>query len=124
MAIEQLIERFKDTVQDCNLNFLLGSGMSCPYLPVLGSIENLLTEVETSPLPLDRKTIIRASLYWKYFSSVMAKNLQILKNDAGAQDVLLQYKAFLSCLNSILVKRKVTILSKEANLFTTNVDIF
>ena len=42
----------------------------------------------------------------------------------AAQPVLEQYRAFLNCMNSILLKRKVTLLSKEINLFTTNIDIF
>ena len=35
----------KDVVQDCNINFLLGSGMSMPYLSTLGKIERFLTEL-------------------------------------------------------------------------------
>lgn len=124
MDIKKLIEKLKNTIQDCNINFLLGSGLSCPYLPVLGNIETLLTEADDAVLDPSQKKIIRASLYKKYFDTVIGKNLQILSGDAVAAPVLEQYKAFLHCLNSVLVKRKVTILSKEINLFTTNIDIF
>lgn len=118
------IERLKDTIQDCNINFLLGSGLSCPFLPVLGNIEALLTELETVTLGASQKKILRVSLYNRYFNSVIKKNLSILNGDAAAAPVLQQYKALLGCLNSVLIKRKVTILSKEVNLFTTNIDIF
>jgi hypothetical protein len=64
------------------------------------------------------------SLYKRYFDEIIVKNINVLKGDAAADAVLGQYKAFLYCLNSVLVKRKVTILSKEINLFTTNIDIF
>lgn len=117
-------EKIKDTIQDCNINFLLGSGLSLPYLKTLGSIEVLLNELETKELNLETKKIIRASLYKKYFEEVIGKNPQILEPDASVNAVLEQYHTFLKSLNSILLRRKVTILSKEVNLFTTNVDIF
>jgi hypothetical protein len=34
------------------------------------------------------------------------------------------YKFFLLTLNQLLLDRKTTILSKQANIFTTNIDIF
>ena len=117
-------DKIKDTIQDCNINFLLGSGLSLPYLKTLGSIEALLTELETRELDVNTKKIIRVSLYKKYFDEVIGKNPQILEPDAAVHAVLDQYYAFLKTLNSILLKRKVTLLSKEVNLFTTNVDIF
>jgi len=118
------IEKLKNTIQDCNINFLLGSGLSCPYLALLGNIEALLTDLDSAPIDATFKKIIRVSLYKRYFDQVINKNLQILDGDANAGRVLQQYKAFLRCWHSILVKRKVTILSKEINLFTTNIDIF
>lgn len=117
-------DKIKDTIQDCNINFLLGSGLSLPYLKTLGSIEVLLNDLETRELNADVKKIIRASLYKKYFDEVIGKNPQILEPDAAVNVVLEQYHTFLKSLNSILLRRKVTILSKEVNLFTTNVDIF
>ena len=118
------IEILKDTMQDSNINFLLGSGLSCPYLPLLGNIETLLTDVEKAAMTETQRKIITASLYKRYFDGVVARNTQILKGDPTSNSVLGEYMKFLSCLNSLLLKRKVTILSKEVNLFTTNIDIF
>jgi hypothetical protein len=114
----------KETIQDCNLNFLLGSGLSSPYLKTLGKIEALLTMLEEASLPEDEEKILRCSLYRAYFDGVMAKNCNILENDADAEPVLGAYEEFLRIINAILLKRKSTILSKEVNLFTTNIDIF
>lgn len=119
-----MYDKIKDTIQDCNINFLLGSGLSLPYLETLGSIEILLNGLETKELDSNTKKIIRASLYKKYFDTVIVKNPQILKPDPSVDTVLEQYRLLLKSLNSILLRRKVTILSKEVNLFTTNVDIF
>lgn len=121
---EASVEKLKDTIQDCNVNFLIGAGLSCPYLTALGDIERLLTDLDSSAADETQETIIRCSLYKQYFDNVINKNLHILAGDAGAAPILQQYKVFLQSLNSILIHRKVTILSKEINLFTTNIDIF
>jgi hypothetical protein len=63
-------------------------------------------------------------LYKCYFDGVISKNSNILKGDTEAEPVLNGYVEFLRTVNSILVARKSTILSKEVNLFTTNIDIF
>jgi hypothetical protein len=118
-------DKLKDTIQDCNVNFLIGSGLSCPFLATLGNLESLLTDLETSvPISDPRAKIIRVSLYKQYFDEVINKNLQILEPELAARPVLEQYRTFLGHMNSILLKRKVTLLSKEVNLFTTNIDIF
>lgn len=114
----------RDTVQDCNLNFLVGSGLSSPYLKTLGPIESLLTLLEESQLTEGEKTIIRCSLYKTYFDGVMLKNCDILADHASAEPYLRAYCDFVKNINLILQKRKSTILGKEANIFTTNIDIF
>ena len=111
------ITELKDIVQDCNINFLLGSGMSMPYLLTLGKIEQFLTELadkkEKGDVTDDQEKIIRVSLYKKFFDGAIIKNLDILKNDSSADNVLECYKTFLKTLNSILLKRKSTILNKQ-----------
>ena len=119
-----MLRKIKDIIQDCNLNFLLGSGLSSPYLKTLGAIESLLTEIDQRDLPAAQVRIIRASLYKRYFEDVIAKNLGILAEDEDAKYVLDAYRDFVVSINSILLRRKSTILSKEANIFTTNIDVF
>jgi hypothetical protein len=118
------LERLKDVIQDCNLNFLLGSGLSMPYIRTLGSIETLLTAVDKSALPADEAQVIRCSLYKLYFDQVMFRSKAILEKDAEAAPVQAAYSALLRTLNAILQRRKSTLLGKEINLFTTNVDVF
>ncbi len=118
-------EKIKDTIQDCNLNFLVGSGASRPFLPTLGDIELLLNELEDrGNISTDTKKLIRASLYKKYFDAVIKDNIKILVSDPTTYEVQENYQTFFKAINSVLLKRKVTLLSKEANIFTTNVDIF
>lgn len=122
------IIKLKDTVQDCNVNFLIGSGMSMPYLTTLGKIEILLTELsekkESGGVTADQEKIIRVSLYKNFFDGAISKNIDVLKNKSGATSVLDNYKNFLKIVNSIILKRKSTILNKQINIFTTNVDVF
>jgi hypothetical protein len=110
MVTDAQLERLKDVIQDCNLIFLLGSGLSSPYLRTLGNIEILLTHVEQSNLPDTEKQILRCSLYKLYFDDVMAKNLAILKSDQAAADNMRAYNGFLRTLNSILLRRRSSLL--------------
>jgi|BioPla2DNA2_1021312.scaffolds.fasta_scaffold18838_3 hypothetical protein len=122
----KLLIDLKETIQDCNINFLVGSGLSRPYLKTLGNIEILLTELDRLDLssePNKLKTL-KASLYKKYYDGVIEKNLLVMHNDSDADKVLENYKEFLRCINIILLKRKTTLLNKQANVFTTNIDIF
>jgi SIR2-like domain len=118
------IARIKDVIQDCNLNFLIGSGLSSPYLKTLGNIEILLTQLAEADLENELVILIRASLYKEYFDGVMANNLKVIEAHPESEGVLKNYRIFIDLINSILLRRKSTILSKEANIFTTNIDVF
>lgn len=120
-----MIQALKATMQDCNLNFLLGSGLSSPFLPTLGNYESLLTALDAQTnLSSTRSQLIRASIYKTYFDAVIKRNSLIIDSHASAASVLASYETFLKTLNAILLRRKSTILSKEVNLFTTNIDVF
>jgi hypothetical protein len=103
---------------------LLGSGLSSPYLATLGNIETLLAELDMTVLTDSQRKIIACSLYKSYFDGVIEKNPSILRSDPKSVEVLDAYSEFLKTINSLLLRRKSTILSKEVNIFTTNVDIF
>ena len=122
------IDKLKDTIQDCNLNFLIGSGLSVPYFSTLGNIETLLTDLSKSSLVNTKeKEIIRGSILGKYFDTVIKKNPLIIddsKKGLTKSQVLNNYKSFLVTLNTIVLKRKSTLLNKQVNLFTTNIDVF
>lgn len=114
----------KDTVQDGNINILAGSGLSTPFLGLLGGIEDLLSGIDQTNVPDGQKKLIRAALYKQYCEEVIFKNTKILSNDAASAPTLNNYKSFLKTINSILLNRKNPILSKQVNIFTTNVDIY
>ncbi|MDO6433039.1 hypothetical protein Q4E93_20695 [Flavitalea sp. BT771] len=132
------LDNFKDIFQDANISFLIGSGLSCPYFRTLGSIEIWLTELENVDLEEEAKTFIKASLYKAYFNASMQGNIQLrdfvpdkneyldegIDPDAILNNTYKAYKDFISILNSILYLRRSNTVSKQVNLFTTNIDIF
>lgn len=174
------LDELKDIFQDCNINFLIGAGLSAPYLSLLGDTEKLLVElsksVEKGSLCKNKGKSIRAFLYKNFFDNVISKNINILNNHKQLDKCKIQsnqnpqknsdnfnesntqgnskeraqyikrdirntehsdelekskvleklnyYGDFLKIINTLLLRRRSTILSRQANIFTTNFDIF
>ncbi|WP_449280821.1 hypothetical protein [Leucobacter sp.] len=116
------IERLRTIIQDAHLNFLIGAGTSAPFLAPLGDVEKVLTELKG---PGDEIRLARASVQGYFFEKVMVPNLRLLDaaSDPDAQSVIKSYGRFVAALNRILLKRRSTLLGKQVNLFTTNVDM-
>ena len=123
------LEFIKDTIQSSNINFLIGSGLSRPYLITLGNIELLLEELDNDDklTELEAK-MIKASIYKVYFEQVMNKSLddytKTTKEENDFKEVIENYENFLLNINAILLNRYTPILNKQVNLFTTNIDLF
>ena len=116
-------ERLRDIVQDAHLNFLVGAGASADLCDPLGDIENILTDLDRRKNSGEDVTVARASVYAKYFDGAIVKNSKLLDPDAAASAVLGDYQNFLSAINRVLVRRRSSILNKQVNLFTTNIDL-
>ncbi|MBX9721454.1 MAG: SIR2 family protein, partial [Candidatus Obscuribacterales bacterium] len=111
----------REIIESSNINFLIGAGISDPFLPLLQSIETRLTAEQ------DEKK--RIPIYKEYFEKVMCPNLDVIDNTvdksvgSNFQITYGRYKDFFESISHILLRRKSTILSKQANLFTTNIDV-
>lgn len=114
-------QEMKEIIQSSNLNFLFGAGLSTPFLPLLNDIETRLTK--------ENDTAKKVPIYREYFEKIMIPNLSIVDNSidksetSNFQKTYKNYKKFFELISLILLKRKSTILSKQANIFTTNIDI-
>ena len=118
------LQEMKEIIQSSNLNFLIGAGLSRPFLPVLTDIEKRLVQAKSEAAKI--------TIYKEYFTNVMLPNKDIInggkdlkgtnKNNYDATHT--GYKDFFKTISAILLKRKSTLLSKQANIFTTNIDIF
>jgi|SRR3989338_462507 len=115
------IQEIKETVQSSHINFFIGAGLSAPFLPLLGDIETRLSK--------ETKKAERIKIKKEYFEKVMVPNLDVVSGQIDAskqsdfESTRKAYKNFFEQIGHILLKRKNTILSKQANVFTTNVDI-
>lgn len=122
------IEYLKSLIQSCNINFLIGSGLSKPYLDTLGDIEKWLTDLDKEKEDIDEQiyNIIKASIFKVYFDNVIYPNVkrEIRKRKADFDVTIKNYKELLLHLNNIVLKRNNTLLTKQINLFTTNIDLF
>lgn len=115
------IQEIKETIQSSHVNFLIGAGLSTPFLPLLGDIEIRLSS--------EKKKAERIKIKKEYFEKVMSPNLDVVANQVETTKqsdfdaTIKAYKTFFELIGHILLKRKNTILSKQANVFTTNIDI-
>ncbi|HAT3992311.1 SIR2 family protein [Elizabethkingia anophelis] len=136
---DEKLKTWQNIIQDCNINFLIGSGLSNPFFGTLGNIEIWLTELENdTSLNTDLRDYIKASLYASYFVVAMQKNIalhnitsikdelvSVPKNDIEKlQNTYKGYKDFLRIINQIMYQRRSNTVNKQTNLFTTNIDIF
>lgn len=119
-AMSSTIEKeLLEVLQSSNINLLIGSGASTPFLPLLGNIEKSLNEA-----PNEEARIVQ---YKKYLEEVMLPNKILLNPEPPTNDnfdkTKKSYLDFFGALTTLILKRKSTILSKQINLFTTNIDI-
>jgi hypothetical protein len=136
---ENDLNNLKNLFQDCNINFLIGSGTSNPFFGTLGNIEVWLTKLdENMKIDMALKDYIKASLYGSYFQVAMKDNIDVyhakdlseilIENPSTKEEKLINtykgYKDFLRILNQILYNRRSNTVNKQVNLFTTNIDIF
>ena len=114
----------KNFIQSANINFLIGSGLSMPYLTTLGGIEKNLESLSTRfDLSPKESELIKASIFREYFTKVMLPNLNIYDQDKY-NVVINNYKDFISTWNSIMHNRCGNLRSKQLNVFSTNIDMF
>ncbi|TNU73418.1 hypothetical protein FH969_11560, partial [Miniimonas arenae] len=116
-------ERLRTIVESAHLNFLIGAGTSVPYFAPLGNIEQALTDLADASGSDGAKLLVRASIQAYFFENVLVPNTKVIEREASAESVLRSYATFVRTLNRILLRRHSTLLSKQANIFTTNVDM-
>lgn len=117
------LEILRNFIQSSNLNFLYGSGISRPYLSTLGNIEKWLTKLAEDDSKETYKEVIKASLYKAYCDGVILKNQGFSSIDANFLETKSAYADFFSICNELMNKRNSQLLSKQINLFTTNIDL-
>jgi len=142
--LKELLPRLSERIESANINFLIWSWVSKPYLPTLYDIETNINNAKTDE--------DKANEYKEYFEKVMLPNKNIILDDFTSEKCFKwwkiewkkdwwieknktesredfektknSYKDFLETLNQLILDRKSSTLSKQVNIFTTNIDIF
>lgn len=116
--------------QSGNINFILGSGASSPAISVAGNIES---DIKTN---LDNGNELKAfELTAKLLTEVQAPTNIWLKSpeqftptektkSTQVAKTLSSYKELIANIEDLLNARKNSLLAKQANIFTTNYDLF
>lgn len=120
---ELCVQRISTIVESSHLNFLIGARTSVPFFAQLGNIEEALTDLADMTATEPVKALVRASIQAYFFENVLVPNQAVIDRELRAEPVLRSYATFMRTLNRILLRRHSTLLSKQANIFTTNVDM-
>jgi len=133
-------EEIEKLLESANLNFLIGSGASNPFLKTLHDVEKAIDSFDKKDVFSNHQKdenvlkIIEASIKNHYFKKCIEKNLELISadfcnnekpcdQDSDKCKVMHNYKTFLQSLQTILSKRSNN-YPKQVNLFTTNIDVF
>jgi hypothetical protein len=116
-------DMFKKVVESCHINLLIGSGASKPFLNTLGNVESLLEELSKIEIDDNIKIILDASIKKYYYDKVIKENLKI-PNIKNTDKTFETYNNLIQSLGTILANRKSNLISKQVNIFTTNMDLF
>jgi hypothetical protein len=108
-------------LQSGNLNFLIGSGGSFPAIKTAGNIE-----AEINDLLAANKEDEANKKCFEFIRTISNTNSRLLSIgfDANVTKVKKRYIKFLSTVDRILFTRKNILLARQANIFTTNYDLF
>lgn len=118
------LDVLRNFIQSSHINFLYGSGISRPYLATLGNIEKWLTMLAEDASGEPYKEVIEASLYKAYCEGVILKNSSLsYSTNKDFLETKSAYADFFSICNELMNKRNSQLLSKQINLFTTNIDL-
>lgn len=118
---EQLSGQLQAYIQSGNINFLIGSGASKPAIETAGQIEKEINKLIQDGTPTGAN--LRAL---SFIEDISAKHAALAGGTGGPEvkATLDGYTKFVSILDRILFERKNQLLPRQANIFTTNYDMF
>lgn len=119
--IDVLLRDLRRAIQSARLNFLIGAGCSMPALAPLGDVENQVQEF------YDQNRIEEAeSLIFDFLKPFLIVSCKMIngESDPAINTTLQNYKTFLNIISHILFRNANNILPKQANIFSTNYDLF
>ncbi|MBR1403367.1 MAG: SIR2 family protein [Treponema sp.] len=120
---ENLVKNIKKIFSSSNINFLIGSGCSRPALQPLGDVEaNIQALFEAGNDTEAREELAKFAYPIIENSSILTSKTAFLSADDFI--TIDNYSTFLRSISDILQHRSSGILTKRANIFTTNYDLY
>jgi hypothetical protein len=119
--IDVLLRDLRRAIQSARLNFVIGAGCSMPALAPLGDVETQVQQLYEQNKVEEAESLIFDFL--RPFLNVSCKMIN-READPAINDTLRNYKAFLNIISHILFRNANNILPKQANVFSTNYDLF
>jgi|SRR5690625_1109452 len=138
--VEEQFEELKRTIESAHINFLIGSGASMPFLETLGDLEKNITYINQQVADKKKLKLLEASIYKEYLEKCLIGNLlcnvqnieeyksHCKERKRGKCDEFIEvrktYNSFIDTLNQLISLKDLELISKQINVFTTNVDVF
>ena len=107
-------------LQSGNLNFLIGSGASFPAIKLAGNVEAEINALLKEGK--DEQANLKCVAFIEEIDAVHAQ--MIIGTDATVKKVLDDYVRLIAAIDHILFARKNILLPRQANIFTSNYDMF
>ncbi|GAA6213264.1 hypothetical protein NBRC116602_30050 [Hyphomicrobiales bacterium 4NK60-0047b] len=119
---EQLKSELVQYLQSGHINFLIGSGASCPAIETFSDIEAQLDAALEDPKELSSKLS-------DFFKTIFDDQLHLIEDldlilDQNTQNVLDQYEIFIDHIEQLLHTRRNKLIPTQATIFTTNYDLY
>ena len=118
---KEIQEMFFKLFQSTRLNFILGSGASMPAISIAGNLE---VEVQEA---YDAGNEDEATLrLYNFLAQINGSTSQLVNKlpDENKESVQSGYSSLIKNIERVLNERRTNILPKQANIFTTNYDLF
>jgi hypothetical protein len=118
---EYFLGKLRKIIQSAHLNFLIGSGCSYPALTILGNVEkDIQAALESGDF--NKAEEIKFNFLTDHFKAV--QSLRDTWPSDEEVEAINNYENLLCNIANILFERKSNILHKQANIFSTNYDLF
>ena len=110
--------------QSSHINFLIGSGASTPAIEAAGNVEQDIQQLYESGNSGDIEKANRKK--YEFLLGIQNPTNLLLRNEPCCKiaRTTANYRRLLNRIAQILHDRNTTLLSKQANIFTTNYDLF
>jgi len=120
-AADEVRKNLARLFQSGNINFLIGSGASCPAIPSAGNVEQEIADL----FEAGTEDTAYLKLY-DFLARIQDATNKLIVNAADPTNttVVRNYREYLGIIEAILSERRTALLPKQATIFTTNYDLF